>query len=176
MNPKLEAIYNAIEEENHDLAIKLCLKKSEISNQQITVALLSYCYVQQRRLKEAMETARSVMRYIPTDDHVLNTLSHTYRACKAEDELAYCYENAINKDPSKDNLMLDLFFIYNRLCDAKKMQLIAQKLYKLKNRPNFVFWSVCSMLLQKDLPSQMLTVAERMIDSANAVLNDSIKK
>jgi curli production assembly/transport component CsgG len=81
----------------------------------------------QRRLKEAMETARSVMRYIPTDDHVLSTLSHTYRACKAEDELALCYENAINKDPSKDNLMLDLFFIYNRLCDAKKMQLIAQK-------------------------------------------------
>jgi tetratricopeptide (TPR) repeat protein len=172
MNPKLEAIYNAIEEENHDLAIKLCLKKSDISNQQITVALLSYCYVQQRRLKEAMETARSVMRYIPTDDHVLSTLSHTYRACKAEDELALCYENAINKDPSKDNLMLDLFFIYNRLCDAKKMQLIAQKLYKMKNKPSFVFWSVCSMLLQKDLPLQMLTVAERMIEK---VLNDSYK-
>jgi len=140
LNPKLEAIYNAIDEGNIDHAIKLCLKKSDITNLPITLALLSYCYVQQRKLKEAMEIARSVMRHVPTDDHLLSTLSHTYRACKAEDDLAVCYENAIMKDPSKDNLLLDLFFIYNRLCDAKKMQLTAQKLYKMKNRPSFVFW------------------------------------
>lgn len=171
-SPKLDAIYNAIESDNFDLGVKLCLKKNEITNLPITLALLSYCYVKQRKLKEAMETARSVMRHVPTDDHVLSTLAHTYQACKAEDELAICYENAINKDPTKDYLMLDLFFIYNRLCDAKKMQLIAQKLYKMKNRPSFVFWSVCSMLLQKDLPIQMLTVAERMIEK---VLNDNYK-
>ena len=44
------------------------------------------------------------------------------------------------------------------------MQLIAQKLYKIKGDPRFLFWSVSSMLLQNDLPSQMLTVAERMIE------------
>ena len=103
LNPKIEAIYTAIEEENYDKAIKLCLKKSEISNQPITLALLSYCYVQKRSLKESMEIARLVMRHVPTDEHVLDTLSHTYRACKAEDELAICYENAITKDPSKDD-------------------------------------------------------------------------
>jgi len=172
LNPKIEAIYTAIEEENYDKAIKLCLKKSEISNQPITLALLSYCYVQKRSLKEAMEIARLVMRHVPTDEHVLDTLSHTYRACKAEDELAICYENAISKDPSKDSLLLNLFFIYNRLCDAKKMQLIAQKLYKIKGDPRFLFWSVSSMLLQNDLPSQMLTVAERMIEK---VFNENYK-
>lgn len=172
LNPKIEAIYTAIEEENFDKAIKLCLKKSEISNQPITLALLSYCYVQKRSLKEAMEIARLVMRHVPTDEHVLDTLSHTYRACKAEDELAICYENAITKDPSKDGLLVNLFFIYNRLCDAKKMQLIAQKLYKMKSLPRFLFWSVSSMLLQNDLPSQMLTVAERMIEK---VFNENYK-
>ena len=101
---------------------------------------------------------------MPTDERVLNTLACTLKACRAEKELALCYENALAAQPNTEFIMADLFYCYLRLGQPKKMQLLAVKLYKLTGRAMFVFWSVSSMTQQSDLPPAMLTVAERMID------------
>ena len=101
---------------------------------------------------------------MPTDEGVLNTLAYTFKACRAEKDLARCYENALSVQPNKDTFMIDLFFCYLRLNEPKKMQRIAQQLYKLTGLPMYVFWVVNSMLQQQDLPPAILTVAERMIE------------
>ena len=101
---------------------------------------------------------------VPTDERVLNTLACTLKACRAEKDLALCYENALAAKPNTEFIMADLFYCYLRLSQPKKMQLLAVKLYKLTGRAMFVFWSVSSMTQQSDLPVAMLTVAERMIE------------
>ena len=104
------------------------------------------------------------LQSVPTDEGVLNTLAYTFKACRAEKDLARCYENALSVQPNKDTFMIDLFFCYIRLNEPKKMQRMAQQLYKLKGTPMYVFWVVNSMLQQEDLPPAILTVAERMIE------------
>ena len=105
-----------------------------------------------------------MLQAVPTDEGVLNTLAYTFKACRAEKDLARCYENALSVQPNKDTFMIDLFFCYLRLNEPKKMQRMAQQLYKLKGTPMYVFWVVNSMLQQEDLPPAILTVAERMIE------------
>jgi hypothetical protein len=43
------------------------------------------------------------------------------------------------------------------------MQALAMKMFKSTAAPRFVFWGVCSMLLQDDLSPTTLTLAERML-------------
>ena len=82
------------------------------------------------------------MQTVPTDEGVLNTLAYTFKACRAEKDLARCYENALNLQPNNESFMTDLFFCYVRMEEPKKMQLLAQKLYKLTSKSAYVFWSV----------------------------------
>lgn len=159
---RLDAIYECFEDGNHKAAVKLCLKP-DIAAWPITRALLAYSYSCLRQPKEAMEIARSVMATIPTDEGVLNTLAYTFKSCKADKDLSQCYENALKVQPNHTPFLMELFFCHIRLAEPKKMQLLAQKLYKATNNKMFVFWSVSSMLQQDDLPLAMLTVAERMI-------------
>jgi tetratricopeptide (TPR) repeat protein len=159
---RLDAIYECFEDGNHKAAIKLCLKP-DIAAWPITRALLAYSYSCLRQQKEAMEIARSVMATIPTDEGVLNTLAYTFKACKADKDLSQCYENALKVQPNHTPFLMELFFCHIRMAEPKKMQLLAQKLYKATSNKMFVFWSVSSMLQQDDLPLAMLTVAERML-------------
>jgi hypothetical protein len=103
---------------------------------------------------------------MPTDEGVLNTLAYTFKACRAERDLAQCYENALKLQPNNEAFMADLFFCYLRMVEPKKMQLLSQRLYKLTGKSMYVFWCVSSMQLQTDLPPAMLTVAERMVEKA----------
>ena len=103
---------------------------------------------------------------MPTDEGVLNTLAYTFKACRAERDLAQCYENALKLQPNNEAFMADLFFCYLRMVEPKKMQLLSQRLYKLTGKSMYVFWCVSSMQLQNDLPPAMLTVAERMVEKA----------
>lgn len=99
----------------------------------------------------------------PTDETVLSTLAHTLRLLRADKDLALCYENALQVMPNNEGFMRELFFAYLKLSETKKMQLLGQRLFKSTNNSEYVFWSVCSMLQQNDLPPAMLTVADRMI-------------
>ena len=110
-----------------------------------------------------MAIARSVIVLSPTDEHTLATLAHTLKICRADADLALAYENALAKLPTNQTFLKELFKCYLKLGEPKKMQLLGQRLYKVNSNPQFVFWSVSSMLQQDDLPPAMLTVAEKMI-------------
>ncbi len=102
-------------------------------------------------------------------------LRHTYRACRAdESHMIACYENSLKVQES-DEVLGELFLSYVRTNNPKNMQLIAQRLFKLTGRRRFLFWSVCSMIQQPDLPPAMLMVAEKMLHRAmfDATISDN---
>ena len=129
----------------------------------MTKCLLAFSHANLREYAEAMAIARSVIQLSPTDEHTLATLAHTLKICRADGDLAMAYENALAKQPTNQTFLKELFKCYIKLGEPKKMQLLGQRLYKANSNPQFVFWSVSSMLQQADLPPAMLTVAEKMI-------------
>lgn len=164
-NATFDPIYVALETEDYAKAVKICLKP-QLCHYPLTKALLAYSYCMLGRPQDGLDVARRVAESKPIDDNILATLAHTFRKCKKEDELLICYENALaaQTDPRKYNqIAMDVFFIYNKMGDFKKMQFLSQKLFKASSKPLFLFWSVCSMLQQNDLPPQMLLVAEKTI-------------
>ena len=64
--------------------------------------------------------------------------------------------------------MKKLFGMHVKAGNGKKMQLLAQKLYKKEGDKKYVFWIVGSMLQQMDLPPMMLTVTVRA-DTLHAI-------
>lgn len=168
----INKIYSEIEKEAFDKAIKLCGQK-DVKDLLLVRALLAFCQVQTGKKYDAIETARKVVRCNPIDDTVIRTLVHTFKACRLEEELVPVYEHAVefnSNTVAKDELSSELFYLFNRLGEYKKMQALATKLYKSSGKSHFLFWSICSMLLQEDLPPQMLIVGERMIAK---IFNDS---
>jgi hypothetical protein len=149
--------------------VKLCLKP-DICNLAIVVALRAYSLARLREPTEALSLARSLLQgqqQQPLDSSILDTLAHTFKTCNAEAEMCACYEQALNTHPSNIDYQLQSFMCYVRLHDHKKMQLLAQKMYKQTNTRQYLFWSVCAMLLQQnDLLPQMLVVAEKMLSKA----------
>ena len=160
-----DPIYAAIEAEDYAKAVKICLKP-QLCHHPLTKALLAYVFCMLGKNQDGLDLARKVAAAKPVDDTVISTLAHTFKKCKKEDELLVCYENALNAQTDQrkhDQLAMDVFFIYNKMGDFKKMQFLSQKLFKSTTKPLFLFWSVCSMLQQNDLPPQMLVVGEKTI-------------
>jgi hypothetical protein len=159
---KLGPIYDAIGNEEYLNAIKLCESK-DIRDYSITQSLKCYSLVCLGKTKESLDLGRLVLKNFKCDDVVLSTLTQTFRSAKKEIEMVPSYEAAMQREPSNEYIAKDLFSLFVRLGDQKKMQVIAMKLYKNTLKPIYVFWAVFSMLQQKDLPQQMMVVAERMI-------------
>lgn len=148
------------------MAEELC-SKPEVSKYILGKALLSYCYASLRKNSKAMELAKMVMTTKPTDDGVLNALGCTFKTLRAEKEFCECYENAMKIKEMGEPYSLELFYSYGRQFEPKKMQQIAQKLYKtVTDKPYYLFWSVGCMLHQDDLPPTMLVVAQKMMYKA----------
>jgi hypothetical protein len=122
---------------------------------------------------KALELANKVANLMPTDTSILETLAPTFRNCKAEDRIIDCYENALNLQPSNMAIAIELFFCFVKSGQHRRMQLTAQKAYKVTNRGMFLFWSVTSSLLQSELPPAMLLVAEKVLEKVFESKNTS---
>lgn len=158
-----DEIYSALDRGKFTDAIRLC-QRSEVAKLSLAQALLSYCFATTRQTDKALEMARSVMGTNPSDEPVFNALGCTLKLCRADAEFATLYEN-VTKQPTgaTEYNLFELFFCYGRMNDSKKMQQVAQRIYKITDNARYLFWSVSCMLLQKDLPSAMLVVAEKML-------------
>ena len=97
-----------------------------------------------------------------TNSKLINIFYTTNNAIWTEDELALYYENILKVNTDNADLMVDLFTLYTRMGECKKMQLLAQKLYKARGEQKYLYWSIGSMLQQSDLSATMLIVAEKM--------------
>jgi hypothetical protein len=95
---------------------------------------------------------------------VVNALGCAFKLCHSDADFATTYEIAI-----KGNVVVpphfhsELFYCYLRMHDMKKMQQVAQRAYKQTDNSKFIFWTASCIVLQKDLPKQMLAVAEKLL-------------
>jgi hypothetical protein len=166
--------------ENYKQAIKLT-QKPDVANLPIVIALRAYSLARIYETAEALDLARKLMTTLPTDSGVLDTLAHTFKACNAEADMCTCYEHALTQRPDQTEYSIQLFYCYVRIHEHKKMQLLAQKLYKQTNARHFLFWSVCALLLQlqanpQSVAAPMITVAEKMLGKALQVDQQSDAK
>ncbi len=137
----------------------------EVNKLSLPNALQAYCHSCMRQTDTALTIARAVAtRPNATEEAVLNALACTFKACRAEGDYAAVYENLI-KTPSglTEKNLCELFFCYNRQREPKKMQMTAQRMYKLTDNPKYLFWSTSALLMQRDLPPAMLVVAEKTL-------------
>lgn len=148
----------------YEVAQKLCLKP-EVAKFHLAQALLSYSYASLRQYDKALEIGRTLLKSQPTEDSIVNALGCTFKLCRSDDDFATCYENALKSPASSmvDHFHMELFSCYGRLLQPKKMQFVAQKLYKHTDQAKYIFWIVSSMVLQEDLPKSILAVAEKML-------------
>ena len=155
-------IYDAIDNDDFDRAIRIG-EKAELRAYALPQALLAYCYGIKKRLQDCLDTSRVVIRMRPVDEGTLNAVSAALKMCRKEDELATYYESLVAAYPQSAVYMQKLFAMHVKAGDGKRMQLLAQKLYKAEGHSKYLFWTVGSMLQQADLPPMMLTVAEKML-------------
>lgn len=143
-------------------AIRLC-QKPAISNIPLAQALLAYGYACIKKNEDALDVAKKLIASRPSEPSVISTLVSALKMCKAEREIVPLLEYLHQNNPNNETYAVDLFNAYVRDLDAKKMQLLSQKLYKSTSNSSYLFWSVTCMLLQSDLPQAMLAVAEKML-------------
>jgi hypothetical protein len=135
----------------------------------------------------------------------VSTLATTLQALRADDDLQSLREGIFEADPTNEGAGIELFLFYTRigfafsllliicLCmrvnllsyflshrfsEAKKMQLLGQRLYKQTSNCRYVFWTVASMLLQLSSTAlasdaTLLSLAERMVKKS---LENSIER
>ena len=161
---KVNNIYTAIENENYDGAIRMA-DKPDLRNYPLPQALLAYCYACKGgpHMQLALDQCRLVMKMRPNDESTLNALDITMKKLRKDEELVPFYEALCLSYPDNSEMKHKLFGMHISQGDGKKMQLLAQKLYKQYGDKKYVFWTVGCMLQQHDLPPMMLTVAERML-------------
>lgn len=113
---------------------------------------------------EGLALAREVKDNKPVDEGVLSALTLAFKNGKCEEESIECYENAFASLPDNLDIARELFSCYVKCGEFKKMQQLAQKLFKSTNDSKYIFWNVSCMLHQLDtLPVSMLELAEKMI-------------
>lgn len=149
------------------VAQTLC-QRPELAKFALAQALLAYSYASQRKYDKAIEVGRAVASTKPTDEGVVNALGCAFKVSKSDADFASLYENALSNPNAvfPEHFHVELFNCYCRMRDFKKMQQQAQKLhrsYQASSNSKYLFWSVTSMLLQADLPSTMMAVAEKML-------------
>lgn len=147
---------------NFSEAIRKC-QDDTVVKVPLTQALYSYALACVRRQDEAIVLAEQVASANIYDEAVVSTVSHTYKVCKADHQLVSLYEKVLSMIPNSEKFAVELFVCYNRINEPKKMQLLAQKIYKFTGQQCYVYWIVTSMLLQNDLIPAMLVVAEKML-------------
>lgn len=162
-NKDIDSIYNALDRGDYAKAQQIC-ERPEVSKFALTQALLAYTYASQRKIEKALDLGRKLLNSEPSDESTVNALGCAFKLCHSDVDFAACYETAIKKNPAvPPHFHSELFYCYLRMNDVKKMQLVAQRAYKMTDNPRYVAWMATCILLQPDLPPQMLAVADKMI-------------
>ena len=159
---KLQAVYNAIDENNYKSAVKLCQRK-DVASWDVTKALLCFCYVRLGKRDEASILARQVIERKPIHPSILVPLRHALKSLRLEEDLVRMYEFALQADGTNLDHAHELFGCYCRMGNVKKMQALAQSLYRAADNAQYLFWAVTSMLLQENMPPMVLKLTEKMI-------------
>ncbi len=173
---KLKSIYNALDDGNYSLAVKLCEMK-DLERWAVTKALKSYGIAKLGHTDEALALAKEVASKTPTDEETLRALEWSFRYVGASDEIMRVFEAASKAQPDNVSLATEVFVHEAGIGDFLKAQKMALRLYKLSGERCHIMWAVTSILVQVELGGNpaILSVAERMVQKALGVANPSLK-
>ena len=93
---------------DYDEAIRMC-QSPDISVIPLVQSLMAYTMSRAKRRPEAMQLCRRLMKNMPTDNPTIETLVNALRNCRAEHDVAICYETLVQKNPQDPGLILSCF-------------------------------------------------------------------
>ena len=129
------------------------------------MVLKALALIRLHREPEAQIILNEVEKEEPVDDATLQAMTMCFRELNAGQfpvclnrlnnhcdnlvgKIAETYELALRKEPQNEELLSHLFMAYVRMSDYQKQQQTALKLYKIKPKNPYYFWSVMSLYLQ----------------------------
>jgi N-terminal acetyltransferase B complex non-catalytic subunit len=148
---RLQPIYEALDARNYKQAIKLLTAAMEKHGQaHILLALLAVTYERTGRRDDALSTCAKVAAQRPSDEAVLSTLAHVYRAVDAPHAIVSLYEVASNSPAaqSSEDFLASMFVAYTRVGAHVKMQQTAMRLAKITKTDRYLAWAALNMAFQ----------------------------
>ncbi|KAI9256943.1 N-acetyltransferase B complex non catalytic subunit-domain-containing protein [Sporodiniella umbellata] len=165
---KLRPLYEAIDEEQHKLALTHCsrlLKKSP--DWPLVKALKALTLVRTGKDDEGLQICDQVKKTIPTDDSTLQALTLALKELGKHSMIVELYENVSNQQPKNEEFGNQWFMAMVRNNDYKGQQAAAIKLQRTFKNDKYLFWSIMSLALQGQSGNALsYTLAERMMSKA----------
>ena len=171
---RLGPIYDAIDDERYDFAIKICdkaLRKSPNSPDSSTLqALKALAFCRSGQYQQGYQLATFVKNTRPTDPHCLQAIFLSLKMVHMHDDIIDLYSHAFETNPSNEEWANHWFMALVRKGDFKAAQLAATKIYKAFKKPKYYMWGTMGFYLQakgnEKTAGLMLTLCERMLEKA----------
>lgn len=168
---RLQPIFDAIDQENYALAIKICNKalvKDQYRDAQSIKALKSLALCRSGLYQPAYDLAIEVKLTKPTEPYALQFCFMTLKMLHMHEDIIELYANAFNQQPGNEEWANHWFMGLARKGDWKQLQQAAVKINRQFKQDKYYFWIVVSIYLQSksnanNNSGMLLTLAERMM-------------
>jgi N-terminal acetyltransferase B complex non-catalytic subunit len=171
---KFGPIYDAIDSERYDFAIKICdkaIKKSPKSPENQTIkALKALATVRSGLYQQAYDLAIEVKRTNPTDPHAIQAIFLTLKMLQMHDDIIDLYKTSYTIKPNEE-WGNHWFMALARKGDWKQAQQQANKFHKEFQQEKYFFWMIMTVYLQAIDPdnkngSILLKLVDKMLEKA----------
>ncbi|KAG9120166.1 hypothetical protein FRC07_004447 [Ceratobasidium sp. 392] len=153
---KLQPIYDALET-SPKLALQLCNKslKKQPESAQIK-SLKALALIRAGKLEECIALSDQLISSKPSDEGVLNTLSHVLRALDRPQDVVTLYDDAYKQSPNNEELGCQAFVAMAKVGAWRTAQQTALRLYRTfpgsGAEIRYAFWAISCMLMQSRAP------------------------
>jgi N-terminal acetyltransferase B complex non-catalytic subunit len=125
MSNRLAPVYDAIDDEKYDLAIKICdkaMSKKDVKDFQTLKALKALALCRSGLFQQAYDLAYEVKRTNPIDAPTLQATFLIFKMLHMYDEIVQLYANAFNLSPGNEEWAIHWFMALVRKGDWKALQ------------------------------------------------------
>ncbi|CAD5211433.1 unnamed protein product [Bursaphelenchus xylophilus] len=175
LNRRLKPIYDAVDNGNNKKAIQEADKLLKKHPDTYTAkGLKALALIRLERSAEAwplVETCDEYIRNGNFDENTIQVVMHCYKEAYVPSRITLLLEEVNKMFPGNENLLIDLFTSYARIKDFKNQQRIAQLLSRDFSKPQYVFWTISSVVMQALKnptmgPKVLYPLAQKMIEKA----------
>ncbi|KAG8748303.1 hypothetical protein FRC10_007694 [Ceratobasidium sp. 414] len=172
---KLQPIYDALET-SPKLALQLCNKSLKKQPDSAAIkSLKALALIRAGKLEECIALADQLIASKPSDEAVLNTLSHVLRALDRPQDVVTLYDDAYKQSPNNEELGCQAFVAMSKVGSWRTAQQTALRLHRTfpgtGTELRYAFWAISCMLMQARAPDTarkmkptLLGLALRMTD------------
>ncbi|KAI0810968.1 N-acetyltransferase B complex non catalytic subunit-domain-containing protein [Irpex lacteus] len=174
LDRQIRQIYDALDSGSSKAAIVACTKLlKKQPNNDLAKALKALALVRTQKVEESLVLCDEVLAAKPSDESVLNAMSHVLRGLGRHLDIISMYETAWKQQPSNEELGVNVFNVNVRVANWKAAQQVATKLHKQFKEERYLFWSIFCAVLQANDPATpealrpvLFKLAHRLITSA----------